>query len=849
MPHPLQVAALQDLLVYSIKGLASLAHIARTTAGIEDQTVNTFVNSSIFSTLTNVNFSDARFLEFVTESRALHAQLLAKLAASRVALPASATEHVAWLGAMPHPLAWNSQQVAVNDFGAMMEAAAMTGISARQAVLGDTLAGLQELLTYGLKGLCAYAHHAEALGFRDPKVYADVQEALYFLSTPAASDVGAVLNHCFNAGATNFRVMEVLSNAHTGTFGHPVPTPVRMTPVPGKAILVTGHDMHDLHMLLEQTQGSGINVYTHGEMLPAHGYPGLKRYPHLAGHFGGAWYRQKIEFAGFPGAIAVTTNCVLDPVQAYRDNIFTINETGLTGIPHIKADASGHKDFGPIIRRAQQLPGFTAEDVAKFPPKKDAVVGFGHNAVLSVAPQVVDAIQTGKLDHIFLIGGCDGSEPQRKYYSKLLSHMPTNTMVLTLGCAKFRILDLDFGILPGTELPRLLDMGQSPLPPPRTEALYFLSTPAASDVGAVLNHCFNAGATNFRVMEVLSNAHTGTFGHPVPTPVRMTPVPGKAILVTGHDMHDLHMLLEQTQGSGINVYTHGEMLPAHGYPGLKRYPHLAGHFGGAWYRQKIEFAGFPGAIAVTTNCVLDPVQAYRDNIFTINETGLTGIPHIKADASGHKDFGPIIRRAQQLPGFTAEDVAKFPPKKDAVVGFGHNAVLSVAPQVVDAIQTGKLDHIFLIGGCDGSEPQRKYYSKLLSHMPTNTMVLTLGCAKFRILDLDFGILPGTELPRLLDMGQCNDAYSALVVATELAKVFKTDVNSLPLSLDLSWFEQKAVAVLLTLLHLGVRNIRLGPRLPAFLTPEAVGVLVDRFNLIPANVADPASDMKMMMSCK
>ncbi|PNW78577.1 hypothetical protein CHLRE_09g391450v5 [Chlamydomonas reinhardtii] len=553
-----EVSALQDLLIYSVKGLGSLAHVARTSpAKIEDAAVNTFINGAIFSTLTNVNFADDRFLEFVTDCRKLHAQLAAKMAAAGVAVPAAETAHQPWFGSMPHPLAWNSDtHVALAGVGDMLEVASKTGVKERQHVLGETLAGLQELLMYGLKGLCAYAHHAEALGHTDPAVYADVQAYLHFLCSPAAADVG----------------------------------------------------------------------------------------------------------------------------------------------------------------------------------------------------QVLDA-------------------------------------------------------------------------------------------------CFRAGATNFRVMEMLSNAHTDTFGHPVPTPVTLNPVPGKAILVTGHDMHDLHMLLEQTAGKGINVYTHGEMLPAHGYPGLKKYPHLVGHFGGAWYRQKIDFAAFPGAVAVTTNCVLDPLTAYKDNIFTINETGLSGVPHIRPDANGHKDFTPIINRAMQLPGFTAESVAKMEKKRDVTVGFGHKSVLSVAPQVIQAIQEKRLEHIFLVGGCDGSEPQRKYYSKLYQFMPTNTMVLTLGCGKFRIFDQDFGTLPGTDLPRLLDMGQCNDAYSALVVATELAKVFKTDVNSLPLSLDLSWFEQKAVAVLLTLLHLGVRNIRLGPRLPAFLTPEAVGVLVDRFNLIPANVADPGADMKMMMECK
>jgi len=291
------------------------------------------------------------------------------------------------------------------------------------------------------------------------------------------------------------------------------------------------------------------------------------------------------------------------------------------------------------------------------------------------------------------------------------------------------------------------------------------------------------------------------------------------------------------------VYTHGEMLPAHGYPGLKKYPHLAGHYGGAWYRQKVDFSHFPGSILVTTNCVLDPLESYRANIFTTNETGVKGVRHVPT-----KDFSAVIARALEMPGFSEADVAAV-PKKSVTTGFGHNAVLSVGGEVVSAIKEGRLEHIFLVGGCDGAEPQRAYYSSLYKFMPQSTLMLTLGCGKFRIFDQDWGYLPGTQIPRLLDMGQCNDAYSALVVATELAKIFNTDVNKLPLSLDLSWFEQKAVAVLLTLLHLGVRNIRLGPRLPAFLTADAVAVIVDKFNLMPADVAHPEQDMAKMMACR
>jgi len=566
-----EVAGLQDLLIFSLKGLGSLAHHARA-AGIEDPEVNTFINQATFSTLTNVNFDDTRFQQYISESVHLHARLAAKLQAANKASQIPTVPSVPWLlsSGMPHPIVWNQQTSAQIDnmlIPDLIEVSKQTGIVARQEALGKTLAGLQEMVMYGLKGLCAYAAHAEALGARDPAVYAFVQEALCFLSSPASAEVPNVMDMAMKLGKCNFRVMQMLSEAHSSTFGHPTPTEVSLTPKPGKCILVSGHDMHDLEQLLKQTEGQGINVYTHGEMLPAHGYPGLKKYPHLAGHYGGAWYRQKMDFSYFPGSILITTNCVLEPMASYKKNLFTTNETGLSGVSHIPT-----KDFSDVIKRALELPGFNQ------------------------------------------------------------SNMP---------------------------------------------------------------------------------------------------------------------------------------------------------------RSAESSSGGRGAVGGTGN-------------------GL---------------------------------------KKVVTVGFGHHAVLGAAGQVVDAVKTGKLSHIFLVGGCDGHEPQRTYYSRLAQVLPKDTMLLTLGCGKFRVFDQDFGTLPGTQLPRLLDMGQCNDAYSALVVATELAKAFKTDVNSLPLSLDISWFEQKAVSVLLTLLSLGVKNIRLGPALPAFLTPDAVQVLVSQFDLKPADTSNPELDLQKMMAKK
>ena len=352
------------------------------------------------------------------------------------------------------------------------------------------------------------------------------------------------------------------------------------------------------------------------------------------------------------------------------------------------------------------------------------------------------------------------------------------------------------------------------------------------EVSELLALSLRVGEANLRVMELLDGAHTSRYGHPVPTPVRVTPVEGKAILVSGHDLVDLEALLQQTAGRGINIYTHGEMLPAHGYPGLKKYPHLVGNFGGAWQDQRREFADFPGAILMTTNCIQRPAPSYQSRLFTCGLVAWPGVAHIE-----NRDFEPVIQAALAATGFPVDA-----DEQTVLTGFGHDAVLGVADQVVAAVQSGAIRHFFLIGGCDGAEPGRDYYTRLAESVPKDAVILTLACGKYRFNRMDFGTIGG--IPRLLDMGQCNDAFSAIRVAAALADAFGTDVNGLPLSLVLSWFEQKAVAILLSLLHLGVRDIRIGPQLPAFLTPGVVGALHDQFGLRP--VTTPAQDLAAML---
>ena len=353
--------------------------------------------------------------------------------------------------------------------------------------------------------------------------------------------------------------------------------------------------------------------------------------------------------------------------------------------------------------------------------------------------------------------------------------------------------------------------------------------------GDLTKWALETGALNAKVMGLLDAANTGAYGHPEPTAVRVTPVKGKAIVVSGHDLKDLEALLKQTEGKGINVYTHGEMLPAHAYPGLKKYKHLVGNYGGAWQDQRKEFDAFPGAILMTTNCIQKPADSYKGRIFTSGLVAWPGVRHL-----GDGNFAPVIEAALAAPGF-AEDA----PEKTITVGFGHQAVLGVADKVIEAVKAGRIRHFFLIGGCDGAKPGRNYYTDLAQAVPDDCVILTLACGKYRFNKLDFGAIGG--IPRLLDVGQCNDAYSAVQIATALAKAFGCGVNDLPLTLILSWYEQKAVAILLTLLHLGVKNIRIGPSLPAFVTPPVLKVLVENFGLAP--ISDPQKDIEAALAAK
>ena len=355
------------------------------------------------------------------------------------------------------------------------------------------------------------------------------------------------------------------------------------------------------------------------------------------------------------------------------------------------------------------------------------------------------------------------------------------------------------------------------------EALDFLTqpNPTADDLLGLNLKC---GEVNLRVMELLDAAHTDHYGHPVPTNVRIEPLEGKAILVSGHDLGVLEELLRQTDGKGINIYTHGEMLPAHGYPGLKKYKHLVGNYGGAWQDQLKEFDTFPGAILMTTNCILKPNDSYVARMFATSVVGAPGVTHI-----GDNDFTRVIEAALSEEGFTEDG-----PDRTIMVGFGHNAVLGVADKVISAVKNGDIKHFFLIGGCDGAKSGRNYYTDFAQAVPDDAVILTLACGKYRFNKLNFGDIGG--IPRLLDIGQCNDAHSAIQIAMALAKAFETDINGLPLSFVLSWFEQKAVVILLSLLHLGIKDIRIGPSLPAFITPNVLNILVEKFNIMPITTA-------------
>lgn len=362
------------------------------------------------------------------------------------------------------------------------------------------------------------------------------------------------------------------------------------------------------------------------------------------------------------------------------------------------------------------------------------------------------------------------------------------------------------------------------------EVLDFLNNPNAT-ADELLAKALKTGEINFKVMQLLDTANTCTYGNPEPTKVRITPVKGKAIVVSGHDLKDLEELLKQTEGTGINVYTHGEMLPCNAYPGLKKYAHLVGNYGGAWQDQQKEFKEFPGAILMTTNCIQNP-KDYIDRIFTTGLVAWSGVKHVH-----RSDFSQVIEAALNEKGFEENS-----EEKHITIGFGRHSVISVAPTVVNAVRANLIKHFFLIGGCDGAKSGRNYYTEFAKKVPKDCVILTLACGKYRFNKLEFGDIGG--IPRLLDVGQCNDAYSAIKIALALAEALETDVNSLPLSMILSWYEQKAVAILLTLLYLGIKNIRLGPSLPAFISPNVLNILVENYGIKPITTAQ--EDLKEIL---
>jgi len=377
---------------------------------------------------------------------------------------------------------------------------------------------------------------------------------------------------------------------------------------------------------------------------------------------------------------------------------------------------------------------------------------------------------------------------------------------------------------------------------PVVDAFFYKALAAVgSDLGmdALLPLVLETGTVNLACMALLDKANTETYGTPVPTEVPLAIEKGPFIIITGHDLHDLKLLLEQTEGKGVNIYTHGEMLPAHAYPELKKYSHLKGNFGTAWQNQQKEFAAVPAPVLFTTNCIMPVKDSYSDRIFTTDMVQYPGMIHVGKE----KDFAPVIAKALELGGYPEDkEMTGINGGKTLLTGFGHGTVLGVADKVIAAVKAGDIKHFFLVGGCDGAKTGRNYYTEFVEKTPADTVVLTLACGKYRFNDLDLGTIGG--LPRLMDMGQCNDAYSAIQVAVALAGAFECGVNELPLSMVLSWYEQKAVCILLTLLSLGIKNILLGPSLPAFISPNVLNVLVENYNIGP--ITTPEADMAKLL---
>ena len=427
---------LQDILIYQIQGIAQYAQLARGVGAAVDKKVDDFIQYGFFTTLTNVNFNATRFVNMIQQAANVRNEVKAQYEAAAAARGVTVQQPAG---------AAQFQPAATMD--AILQQKAVAAVNHDQAIVGVDVIGLRMLILYGMKGVCAYSHHARVLGFYDDGVDAEIERILAYLATDPA-DMEALLAQSLAVGQVNLQVMELLDRANNETFGHQEISQVRVTPVAGKAILISGHDLHDLDQLLQQTAGTGVNVYTHGEMLPAHAYPGLKKYPHLVGNYGGAWQDQQAEFAAFPGAILMTSNCLIEPDRSYRQRIFTTGPVGWAGVRHID-----NGDFRPVIQAAKALAGFKEDAQAK-----TITTGFGHHTVLGVADKVVDAVKAGAIQHFFVIGGCDGAKLGRNYYTELASQTPDNTVMLTLGCAKYRFNKQAFGDIGG--IPRLLDLGQ-----------------------------------------------------------------------------------------------------------------------------------------------------------------------------------------------------------------------------------------------------------------------------------------------------------------------------------------------------------------------------------------------------
>ena len=839
-------AQLQDELTGALIGLARAVD---DTSAVSKKTWQTIIEG-LFTTITNVSFDNAAIEDMIQKVRAEKDSLVGDC--NKCQSPCGRTDE------------YDMQQLWNAD---------------------EDIRSLKSLILFGIRGMAAYAYHAYVLNFEDPEVNQFFCEALFKIGYAESMD--ELLPTVLKVGEINLKCMALLDKANTQTYGTPEPTDVTLTVEKGPFIVVTGHDLKDLQLLLEQTNGKGINIYTHGEMLPAHAYPLLKKFPHLKGNFGTAWQNQQKEFDHIPAPILYTTNCLMPPKSSYIDRVFTTEVVAFPGTVHIDEQ----KDFTPVIEKALELGGYkemeeknmfcfqceqTAgctgctgntgvcgkkADTAQLQDElTGALIGLARavddtSAVSKKTWQTIieglfttitnvsfdnaaieDMIQKVRAEKDSLVGDCNKCQSPcgrtDEYDMQQLWNADEDIRSL-----KSLILFGIRGMAAYAYHAYVLNFEDPEVNQFFCEALFKIGY--AESMDELLPTVLKVGEINLKCMALLDKANTQTYGTPEPTDVTLTVEKGPFIVVTGHDLKDLQLLLEQTNGKGINIYTHGEMLPAHAYPLLKKFPHLKGNFGTAWQNQQKEFDHIPAPILYTTNCLMPPKSSYIDRVFTTEVVAFPGTVHIDEQ----KDFTPVIEKALELGGYKEDQTfTGINGGTQVTTGFGHSAILSHADTVIEAVKSGAIRHFFLVAGCDGAKPGRNYYTEFVKQTPSDSIVLTLACGKFRFNDLSLGEIGG--LPRLMDMGQCNDAYGAIQVAIALADAFGCSVNELPLSFVLSWYEQKAVCILLTLLHLGIKNIRLGPSLPAFLSPNILNFLVENYGIAP--ITTPEEDIKVLL---